>query len=443
MNVKEDGTQIMTEQPSSQPMHRRPYIPRIVDSAIRRGLASYPGMLVTGPRAVGKTSTGLRFAASQLRLDDPDDRHLCRADPMSAIERQPPVLIDEWQLVPEVLFAVKRRIDDGAAPGSFVVTGSARNDLLTDLWPGTGRLVRFRLWGMTARERLGAADAVPLFERWADEDNRFRVPAEPPRLRDYMELALSSGFPDALAISGLAERERWLDSYAESVVHRDLATLSAGVGRRKDARLFRSYLHSYALNTAGVVPHSTIYERIGIDRRTATGYLDAAITLGIIDEIPPWSGNRRKRLVVERAKRHFTDAGLAAAMAGLGVDDVYSSADLRGRVLDSFITAQLRVEAEASGRVRLYHLRTMNGDHEIDLVAERGMRLFAFEFKSGRSPSRSDARHLIWFRDKVAEERFGGGVLFHTGPHRYEIDRGIEAVPIAGLWGPGMPGVNG
>ena len=185
----------MIEQPSSQPCHGRPYIPRIVDSAIRRGLASFAGMLVTGPRAVGKTRTGLRFAASQLRLDDPDDRDLCRADPMSAIERQPPVLIDEWQLVPEVLFAVKRRIDDGAAPGSFVVTGSARNDLLTDLWPGTGRLVRFRLWGMTARERFGAADALPLFERWADEDNRFSVPAAPPRLRDYMELALSSGFP--------------------------------------------------------------------------------------------------------------------------------------------------------------------------------------------------------------------------------------------------------
>lgn len=118
------------------------------------------------------------------------------------------------------------------------------------------------------------------------------------------------------------------------------------------------------------------------------------------------------------------------------LDNIYSSAEFRGRMLDSFITAQLRVEAEASRRVRIYHLRTENGNHGVDMVAERGLQLFAFEFKAGRSPKRADARHLIWFRDHVAGERFHDGVLFHTGPHRYEIDRGIEAVPIAGLWGP-------
>ena len=26
-------------------------------------------------------------------------------------------------------------------------------------------------------------------------------------------------------------------------------------------------------------------------------------------------------------------------------------------------------------------------------------------------------------------------VFFHTGPHRYWLDEGIEAVPICGLWG--------
>lgn len=74
-------------------------------------------MLVTGPRAVGKTRTGLEFAASLLRLDDPDDRDLCKADPMAATEGRPPMLVDEWQLAPEVLRAIKRRIDEGAAPG--------------------------------------------------------------------------------------------------------------------------------------------------------------------------------------------------------------------------------------------------------------------------------------------------------------------------------------
>lgn len=416
----------------------RPYVDRIVDRTLETDLAHFAGMLMTGPRAVGKTRTGLEFCASQLRLDDPDDRNLCRADPMGAIRNEPPLLIDEWQMVPEVLQAVKRRIDDRPVPGQFIITGSARNDLLTDMWPGTGRLIRLRLWGMVGREIFGPAGAAPLFDRWDDAERRFDVPAQPPDLRDYVEIALAGGFPESLALAGERERTRWLESYAGSIISRDLPSLSAPTGRRKDLRLFRSYLRSYALNTAGVVPHSTIHQRIGIDRRTANSYLNALVTLGIIDELPPWAGNQRKRLVIERVKRQFTDAGLAAAVAGLTVGDVYRSAEFRGRILDSFIAAQLRVEAAASDRVSLYHLRTENGDHEIDLVAERGPHLFAFEYKAGSSPRRRDARHLIWFRDHVAGDRFRGGVLFHTGRHRHQLDRGIEAVPIAGLWGPGL-----
>lgn len=416
-----------------------PYSPRIVDRTLRRGLDNFPGMMITGPRAVGKTRTGLEFSASQRRLDDAADRDLCAADPMAAITGAPPLLIDEWHLVPDVLRAVKRSIDDHPVPGRFIVTGSARNDLPADMWPGTGQLVRIRLWGITGRERFGSAAATSLFARWSDQERRFSIPADPPGLRGYIEAALASGFPEALAIPGERERVRWLGSYAENIVNRDLPSLAAGSGRPKDARLFGAYLRAYALNTAGVAPHSTIHGQVGIDQRTANGYLGVLSTLGIVDELPPWAGNRRKRLLVDRVKRHFTDAGLASAALDLTVDDVYSDADLRGRMLDTFITAQLRVEAEADGRVRLYHLRTANGDHEIDLVAERGMRLFAFEFKAGRAPTRADARHLIWFRDKVAGDRFHGGVLFHTGPHRYEIDRGIEAAPIAGLWGPGLP----
>ena len=416
----------------------RPYTPRIVDRILGRSLRVFPGMLVTGPRAVGKTRTGLEFGVSQLRLDDPDDRELYEADPMAATEGDPPLLIDEWQLAPAVLRTVKRRIDEGPMPGRFIITGSARNDLLTDMWPATGRLIRLRLWGMVGRERFGSADAPALFDRWDDPEKRFSLPPNLPGLRDYLRIAMASGFPEAIALEEERDRARWLDSYAEEIVHRDLPSLAGSVGRQKDVRRFRSYMRAYALNTAGIIPHSSLHSPIGIDRRTANGYLDALEALGIVDELPPWSGNRRKRLLVERTKRHFADAGLAASVAGLTFDDVFRNSDFRGRIIDSFITSQLRVEAEAAGRTRLYHLRTENGDHEIDLVAERGLNLYAFEYKAGRSPKRSDARHLLWFRDRVAGDRFKGGVLFHTGPHRYEIDHLIEAVPVAGLWGPSM-----
>ena len=42
---------------------------------------------------------------------------------------------------------------------------------------------------------------------------------------------------------------------------------------------------------------------------------------------------------------------------------------------------------------------------------------------------------LAWLRDRLAPEMLAGGVVFRTGPRRFGLDAGIEAVPIAGLWG--------
>jgi len=412
------------------------YINRIADHTLATDMTAFAGVLITGPRGVGKSRMAGRIAASTLQLDANDDRSLVLADPDGAISgRAHPLLIDEWQLAPDVLRAVKRSVDQGDGPGRFIVTGSARNDLLQDLWPTTGRLIRHRLWGLTGRELYGTAAAPSLFDRWNDPDQRFVVPESPPTLRDYIRIALRSGFPDAAQLNDVKVAQRWLRSYVDEVATSDLRTLSAPGTRLKDPARFKSYLEAYSLNTAGVTPHSTIYERAAINKATANAYLAALVSLGVVQELPAWGTNRQRRLFVERAKRYVVDAGIAAAAAGVTVDDVYAEDDLRGRIIDTFVAAQLRVEAEASEGARLLHLRTRNGEHEVDIVAEYRRKLYGFEIKAGNNPDRTDARHLIWFRDEIGAERFGGGVVFHTGPHRYEIDEQIEAVPIAGLWG--------
>ena len=72
---------------------------------------------------------------------------------------------------------------------------------------------------------------------------------------------------------------------------------------------------------------------------------------------------------------------------------------------------------------------------EIDLIAEFGFRVAAFEVTMGSAPTQRDARHIAWLRDQIPPEHLAGGVVFHTGRHRRWLSDGIEAVPIAGLWG--------
>jgi hypothetical protein len=83
------------------------------------------------------------------------------------------------------------RRDDGRTVGH-----SVRANLETETWPGTGRLVRMKLYGITVRELVGRS-AGPLFINRLARANLdlFGLPPEPPDLRGYLDLALRSSFP--------------------------------------------------------------------------------------------------------------------------------------------------------------------------------------------------------------------------------------------------------
>lgn len=411
------------------------YIARIADRTLAADLVSWPSVMITGPRAVGKTTTAARHAEAALRLDRPEDAGIVRDDPDAAIAVGPfPLLLDEWQHTPEVLGAVKRAVDADQRPGRYIVTGSARNDLIAGAWPGTGRFLDIQMWPLTGRELFGDAGRPSLFDRW-DSPSRFEVPADPPDVLGYLRLALSGGFPGALRAADDQQRERWMRSFVNVTTTRDLEEFSAGRGRPRSPNRFRRYLQTCALHTAGVVPDSALIEAADLDRRTASGYHDILDAQRLVTHVPAWRSNRLRRLT-SVPKRYVCDSGLAAWLARIDFDAARRDSDARGRLLDTYVAAQLRTEAESARvPVHLHHLRSQRGEHEIDVIAEFGFRVAAFEIKSASAPTAKDARHLIWLRDSLPPDQFAGGVILHTGRHRRWIDRDIEAVPIAALWG--------
>lgn len=408
------------------------YVPRLADQLIAELLAEFPALLLVGPRASGKTTTGVRHARSVIRLDEPREAAVVEADPDAALrDRAEPVLIDEWQLVPSVLGAVKRAVDAVPRPGRFIVTGSVRGRLDSPTWPGTGRLIQIDMGALTMREIIGGELGRPPFLARIVSDGvaGLQVPAEAPDLRDYLELALQGGFPELL---GRTERGRmvWSRSYLDQLFTRDVDQLD---GRRDPSRL-RRFFEAYALNTAGVVPLATLHGAAEIDRKTAEAYEALLRDLFVINTVPAWSTNRLKRLV-RSPKRYVVDPGLVAGALQLTVDAVLRDGDLFGRLLDTFVLAQLRGELQLGfPQPRLYHLRDRNGDHEIDLIAELDAhRLVAIEVKATAAPRVDSARHLIWLRDQLGEH-FVAGVVLHTGPRVFPLDDRITAAPVAALW---------
>ena len=415
------------------PVDRSDYIPRLIDGWLRELFDELPALLITGPRATGKTTTAERLAATVVHLDREREAGPFRDDPDAALRSLPePVLLDEWQAVPQVLGAVKRAVDEGSGPGRFLVTGSVHGRLDAPTWPGTGRLAHIRMWGLTAAEILGRSSKSPFLETLARADlTAFQASVDVPDLRGYVQLALRGGYPDPVLHLEGRSRELWSESYIGELLTRDVESLDGP----RDPELLRRYFEALAVNSAGIAAEKTIYDAAGTSRATAVAYERLLANMFVLDTLAAWSTNRLSRLT-KAGKRYLTDTSLLAAALRLDELAVMRDGDLLGRLIETFVLAQIRPELELSGfKPRLYHLREKNGRHEIDLVCELSAgSLVAIEIKSSAAPTRGDARHLEWLRERLGD-RFLAGAVLHTGPRPFRLSERIFALPIASIWG--------
>ncbi|MGH7868073.1 MAG: ATP-binding protein, partial [Candidatus Dormibacteraceae bacterium] len=317
------------------------YLPRLVDPLLSKYFSVFPALLLTGPRAAGKTTTARRHAQTVIRLDSEAEAEAFRADPDAALRSFPePILLDEWQATPGILGAVKRAVDDDPRPGRFILTGSVRADLTQATWPGTGRLVRIPMFGLSVREVRVAGGGSTFLEKLSlAKLDGFTLPIDPPDLYGYVSLALQGGFPDTVLRLPANFRQPWVDSYLEQLLTRDVEMLE----HLRDPARLRRYFEVLALNTAGLSEAKTLYDSALIDRKTALAYDQLLINLQVLELMPAWTKNRLLRLV-RTAKRYLLEPSLIASALQLDERAVLRDGELLGRLIDTFVAAQIRPE---------------------------------------------------------------------------------------------------
>lgn len=425
--------------------HRAGYLPRIVDAELGLLLAGLPAISIEGLKGVGKTETATRRAGTIHRLDDPDQLAVITGDPRAVVRGQPPVLIDEWQRLPESWDRVRRAVDDDRSPGRFLLTGSA------SLRPGrthsgAGRIVTLRMRPLTLSERARETPTVSLAALLSG--------ARPPiagstglALADYVDEILASGLP---GLRGTSERLRraGLDGFLDRMVEADIPEVGRPV---RDPLALRSWLRAYAAAVSTTATFETLRAAAASSRgdhpaRTTVGaYLDALARLWLIDPIPGWlpTGSHLKRLTTPE-KHQLADPALAARLVGATRETLLRGAPVvpavprdgayLGALFESLVSLEVRVGAQAA-EAHVAHLRTMSGEREVDLIVERSDgRVVAIEVKLARNVGDGDVRHLRWLGAQLGD-RLLDSVVVTTGPTAYRRQDGIAVVPAA-LLGP-------
>jgi predicted AAA+ superfamily ATPase len=424
----------------------RDYVRRVVDSELDELLRALPAVALEGAKGVGKTATARRRARTIHALDVPGAVELFGADPQRLVRGEPPVLLDEWQRVPASWDLVRRAVDDDPAPGRFLLTGSAAADA-AGTHSGAGRIVRLRMRPMTLSER-GLAEPTVSLRALLDGRRPALEGSTTIDLERYAEEICRSGLPGIRSLSGRALRAQ-IDGYLERVIDRDLAE-EVGQPVRSTGAL-RRWMAAYAAATATTAAYDAIRdaatpgERDKPAKATAQGYREALERLWILDPLPAWlpSSNHLRRLG-SAPRHHLVDPALAARLLGVeagalletGTPGPLTPRDgtLLGQLFESLVTLGVRVMAQAA-EARVGHLRTHGGEHEIDLIVERGdHRVLAIEVKLAYTVRDGDLRHLRWLQDQLGDALLDA-IVVTTGTDAYRRTDGIGVVPAA-LLGP-------
>lgn len=401
---------------------------------LQEALAEDPVVFLRGPRQSGKTTLVKSLAthspeARQYRtLDDLATLSAARSDPVAFVSAvQAPITIDEVQRVPELLLAIKKRVDEDRTPGRFLLTGSAEVRLGGAVAESlAGRMRVLDLGPLSQAELEGTAQdwLNKLWDGIPPSSDKNTVSREA-----LIHKILRGGFPEAATRKTLAGAQRWLQSYADALIERDMNNL-ARVG---DVSHLRRLLALAGSRTATVVNYADFARILGVPLTTVRRYVALAQAVFFAFEIPAWAGNTSARLV-RQPKLHVSDTGIACVLAGLDERSCGSQAIFLGQLFETFVVSEIRKAISCSPIPwSLCHFRSHAG-REVDAVLEaRDGSVCGVEMKFGATVRSEDFGGLRYLRD-VAGRNFRGGYVIYTGDDVVSLAPDLHALPVSAIW---------
>lgn len=373
---------------------------RQILNELKTQLTEYPVVTILGPRQAGKTTLAKRFLDDfgYANLEDPEQREIAQSDPKAFLASLPAKsIIDEIQRVPELLSYIQVIVDAEPANGRFVLTGSHQLGLREAISQSlAGRTGILHLLPFSIVELKGAGIEYEQFEEYAFSGFL-------PRIYEQKQRPSTA-----------------YSNYYQTYVERDVRQLI----QLKDSSTFEKMLKLVAGRAGQLIDYSSLANDVGVDAKTIRHWLSILEASFILYKLPPYFENFGKR-VIKSPKYYFVDVGLMCFLLGIREPSQVTRDPLVGQIFENLVVMEIVKSRYNAGQLAdLYFFRDSN-NNEVDLLAQFGAMLHAYEIKSAMTFKIEHLKGLRRF--KSITDRVKQSHLVYNGDPQKMSD-GIAAV---------------
>ncbi len=421
-------------------LRKENYIDRLIDKKIDEYLSVFGAISIEGPKWCGKTWASLNHANSKVLLDDEETKEKARLDLNLILNDKKPELIDEWNIIPEVWDAVRRKCDDTTEKGNYILTCSTK---LTDAeqkekihHSGAGRIGKIEMRTMSLYESgdsTGKASIQDMLNGKLQNTLNEKI-----TLDKLAYLIIRGGWPSNIKTEE-SKASILPKSYIKAILDKDIHD-----DKKRDINKMTMLLKSLARNESTVANKNTLLKDIEENagekeliesRITIDDYLDVLSRLHIIENQSAYSENYRSPdRIGKSVKRHFTDPSLACACLDLTKNKLINDLKTFGFMFEALVERDLKIYMDyLDGKV--FHFRDNVTGLESDSILEFSDGEYAaVEIKLGYHQVEEAKKNLMNFSNNMLKKpKFMCVIVGYTDVIAKDPETGIYIVPITAL----------
>lgn len=403
------------------------YIKRSLEPILKQAVSEFPAVVLTGPRQSGKTTLLQHLFSKRYRyvsLETPDVRLAALQDPRGFLDiYSPPVIFDEVQYAPDLLFYIKERIDANRDTcGQYLLTGSQNLLLMEKVAESlAGRVSVLRLLPLSRRETEGdPLRALPWEPKHAS-----RKPAKHSYFKLWADF-LRGAYPE-LTAHPKRDIHLWHAGYIQTYLERDVRTLRQ-IG---DLTQFQNFLRLIAARSSQLLNLTDFARDLGIAVNTAKAWLSILEATYQVIVLRPYFENVGKRLV-KTPKVYFTDVGTLCYLAELKEPGHAASGPMGGAIMETAVLSEIVKTITHRGmEPQVYFWRTIAGS-EVDIIVKTAGKLVPIEVKLSATPRPGMAATVKTFQKDLGDLSARGYVV-HPGDVTLPLGSGVTALPFTEL----------